>query len=74
VPCECGQVFIGQTGRSIQTRVKEHQSHIRPEQPVISINLGHRIKLQDTTNLFTKATCVDRMIREAIEMEYTRTT
>jgi hypothetical protein len=34
-----------------------------------SINPGHHIKLQDTPNLFTKKTHMDRIIREAIEME-----
>jgi hypothetical protein len=24
VPCECGKVYVGQTGRSIETRCKEH--------------------------------------------------
>jgi len=28
-PCECGQVYIGQGGRSIQIRIKEHSRHIR---------------------------------------------
>jgi hypothetical protein len=73
-PCECGQVYIGQTGRSIQTTIKEHQCHIRLEQPHKSavaehrINLGHRINFQHTTVLSTK-TYMDRIIREAIEIE-----
>jgi hypothetical protein len=25
VPCECGQVYTGQTGRSFETRIKEPQ-------------------------------------------------
>jgi hypothetical protein len=29
IPCESGQVDIGQTGRSIDTRIKEHHQHIR---------------------------------------------
>jgi len=33
IPCECGKVYIGQSGRSIQLRVKEHARHIRLVQP-----------------------------------------
>jgi hypothetical protein len=29
IPCECGQVYIGQTGRTIDTRIKQHSRHIR---------------------------------------------
>jgi hypothetical protein len=32
-PCECGQVYIGQTGRSMESEVKEHHRHIRLEYP-----------------------------------------
>jgi hypothetical protein len=34
-----------------------------------SINLGHHIQLQDTTILSTKSRYMDRMIREATEIE-----
>ena len=33
IPCECGEVYIGQSGRSIQLRIKEHNRHIRLAQP-----------------------------------------
>ena len=29
VSCECGKVNIGETGRTISTRIKEHERHIR---------------------------------------------
>jgi hypothetical protein len=29
IPCECGKVYIGQRGHSIQIRIKEHERHIR---------------------------------------------
>jgi hypothetical protein len=32
-PCKCSKVYIGQTGRSMDTRLKEHQQHIRLEHP-----------------------------------------
>jgi hypothetical protein len=59
--CECGQVYISQTTRSIETRVKEHQRHIHLEHPdksavaKHSINLGHHIQIQNTTILSTKS-------------------
>jgi len=33
IPCECCQVYVGQTGRSIATRLKENYRHIRLGQP-----------------------------------------
>jgi hypothetical protein len=75
VPCENGQVYIGQTGSTIDTGVKEHQRLIRlqhSDKSAVaehSINLNHRIQLQNTTILPTKFRYMDRMIREAIEIE-----
>jgi len=60
IPCECGRVYIGQSGRSIQIVIKEHNRHIRLAQPdksavaEHSINHKHNIKLQDTTLLSAK--------------------
>jgi len=33
IPCECGIVYIGQSGRTIQHRIKEHSRHIKLDQP-----------------------------------------
>jgi hypothetical protein len=73
VPCECGQVYISQTGCYVETRVKEHQRYIRLEHPdksaiaEHSIYLGHCIQLQNTTILSIKF--MDWVIRKAIEVE-----
>jgi hypothetical protein len=76
IPCECGRVYIGQTGRSVDIRVKEHQRHIRVEHPDKSavaehcINQGHRIQFHDASILATKTRYMDRIVREAIEIEF----
>jgi hypothetical protein len=72
------KVYIGQTGRSVDTRLKEHQRHIHLEHPdksalaEHSVDLGHRIQFHNTSILATKTQYMDRIVREAIEIELHR--
>jgi hypothetical protein len=43
IPCECRRVYIGQSGWSIQIRIKEHNRHIRLAQPNKSAVAEHSI-------------------------------
>jgi predicted GIY-YIG superfamily endonuclease len=75
IPCECGKVYTGQTGRSVDTKLKEHQRHLRLEHPDKSavaehnIVLDHHIQFHSTAILASKRRYLDRIIMKAIEIE-----
>ena len=78
IPCECGEVYVGETGRTISTRLKEHRRHFRlgqPEKSAVvehSLNLDHRIMWDDTRVLWRSGHFWDRLTKEAIEIRMER--
>jgi hypothetical protein len=73
IPCECGWVYIGQTGHSMDIRLKEHQWHIQLEhldQSDIaehSINHGPYIKFHSASIVATKTRYMDCIVKKATE-------
>jgi hypothetical protein len=62
----------------VDAKLKEHQRHIRLEQPdksavtEHSVDLGHHIQFHNTSALAMKIQYMDLIVREAIEIELHR--
>jgi hypothetical protein len=41
IPCECGKVYVGQSGRTVEARYQEHQRYISVHQPEKSAVAEH---------------------------------
>jgi hypothetical protein len=74
ISCECGKVYVGQTGCTITVRSKEHEHHIWQDQPEKSavtehcIELGHKMYFDEATSLARSAGYTDRLVKEAIKI------
>jgi hypothetical protein len=67
-------VDLGQTGRSIEARCKDHLRHVSPEEPEKSavaensINTGHRMDFSGTSVSDKRERYMDCLVKEAIEI------
>jgi hypothetical protein len=70
----CGKCYIGETGCSFNTRIKEHSADIKNERNQTSalaehsLTTKHHIRLEDTKILAKEDHLLKRRIREAIEI------
>ena len=75
IPCSCGKVYINETGRSVQVRLKEHCAdifHGLSKTSAIaehSQDTNHHICIEDAKIIATEDHYNKRRIREAIEIE-----
>ena len=75
IPCECGLVYIGETGRNLSLRLKEHKTN--GEKAELEKSAGakhswtndHRIKWNEASILATESDKFSRKMRESIEIE-----
>jgi hypothetical protein len=74
IPCECGKVYVGQTGRTIKARLREHRRYVhlnQPERSAVaehSLTTYHRIDFDGTSKLRMATRYMDCLVREAIEI------
>ena len=77
IPCSCGRTYIGETGRSLQTRITEHKRAVRIGDPKNAISVhanstGHSIEWNNGEILAYESNLPRRKIREAIIIRQTR--
>ncbi|KAL9983560.1 hypothetical protein ACROYT_G005752 [Oculina patagonica] len=74
IPCECGKVYIGETGRPIQDRIKEHDRDIRLARIQTSAvsehthNTGHYPLWNEVTFIDREPHWYTRRVKEAIQI------
>jgi hypothetical protein len=75
IHCECSKVYVGQSGHTIETRVKEHRRylhHSHPDKSAVAeyiINHDHMIRFHEMQIPANKSGYMDRFIREAVELD-----
>jgi hypothetical protein len=75
IPCECGLVYIGETGRNLSVCLKEHKTNCeKAEQDKSAVakhtwTYDHRIKWDEATILAIVSHTFSRKMRESIEIE-----
>ena len=74
VPCSCGKTYIGETGRSIHTRIQEHAANIKHNRSKTSALVEHSSKTNhhiciENSKMVAKIDHYHhRKLREAIEI------
>jgi hypothetical protein len=75
IPYACRKVYTGQTGRSIETRYKEHDQQLHVYQldkstvTDHSTESGHWIKFQETVVLAKTSNYMDQLVKGATEIQ-----
>ena len=78
IPCSCGKVYIGETGRELQQRILEHQRAIRLCSNKTGLDrhvreTGHSINWSNITILGREPHWQKRKLKENLEIERNKT-
>ena len=74
IPCECGKVYIGETGRPMQDKIKEHDRGIRLARTETSAvsehahNIGHKPLWNEVKFIDRDPYYYTRSVKEAIHI------
>jgi hypothetical protein len=74
IPCECGKLYIGETGRTLEVRLQEHQKSIEKRDPDVSklcehyYKTGHRFLWDEAKVIGHEEKKTARKVHEAAEI------
>ena len=73
VPCDCGSVYVGETGRQMKTRIEEHKRAVMKADPNNAIaehvwSTGHKILWDETISIDHDGDWFRRRIKEALHI------
>ena len=74
IPCRCGKVYVGETGRATQDRIKEHDRDIRLARTETSVvseharNTGHKPLWNEVKFIDRDPYYYTRRVKEAIHI------
>ena len=71
VPCECGHVYVGETGRNLKLRLTEHKRAVKNKDPnnglAVHVNItNHTILWNSAEVLTTEPNWSKRKVKEAL--------
>ena len=71
VPCECGSVNVGETGRQMKTRIEEHKRAVMKADPNNAIaehvwSTSHKIQWDETASIDHDGDWFRRRVKEAL--------
>ena len=77
IPCSCGKIYIGETGRELGLRVQEHQKAVRLCSNRTGLDRhardsGHSMDWDNITILAREAHWQKRKLKENLEIEKSR--
>ena len=70
-PCECGSVYVGETGRHVKTCIEEHKRAVMKADPSNAIaehvwSTGHKIQWDETTSIDPDGDWFRRRVKETL--------
>ena len=73
IPCSCGKQYVGETGATVKTRIKQHQKAVFENKKNDSALADHANIFNGSVSLSLKISFFRRSVHESLEIQRQRT-